>query len=170
MFVDNCPAHPKVLSFKFKAIKIVHLPPNMTSKVQPMDMEIIKNTKFYYRKRLLEKIIKAMSENCSFNIDLLQAIILLTKAWDDVKSSKISNCFRKAGFQKKTAEVDESPLEIDGELEKIICEPSVWIDLSKKLGCEGVSSSSIDEYVMIADRLSDADILEMVSQKELQEG
>jgi hypothetical protein len=35
LFVDNCPAHPKNLLHELKAIRVVFLPPNMTSKLQP---------------------------------------------------------------------------------------------------------------------------------------
>lgn len=40
LFIDNCPAHPK--GVELKNIKLVYLPPNSTSKLQPMDQGIIK--------------------------------------------------------------------------------------------------------------------------------
>lgn len=43
-FVDNCTAHPNVSGLC--AIKVIFLPPNTTSKLQPMDQGIIKNLKF----------------------------------------------------------------------------------------------------------------------------
>ena len=39
MFVDNCAAHEPV--DKLHAVKLAFLPPNTTSKLQPMDREII---------------------------------------------------------------------------------------------------------------------------------
>ncbi len=45
LFVDNCPAHPKKLKCQLQAVKVVHLPPNTTSKLQPMDMGIIQKSK-----------------------------------------------------------------------------------------------------------------------------
>ena len=41
MFVDNCAAHPPV--DKLCAVKLAFLPPNTTSKLQPMDQGIIYN-------------------------------------------------------------------------------------------------------------------------------
>ncbi|XP_065654492.1 uncharacterized protein LOC136081130 [Hydra vulgaris] len=38
LITDNCPAHPNVENFK--AIELVFLPPNTTSKTQPMDQDI----------------------------------------------------------------------------------------------------------------------------------
>jgi len=80
LFVDNCPAHPQILEIELKAIKIIHLPPNTTSKLQPMDMGIIKNLKFYYRKRIVKKFLEAIQKNKKYVLDILQAITLLTKA------------------------------------------------------------------------------------------
>ena len=37
--IDNCPAHPHI--DKLKAIKLYFLPPNTTSKTQPMDQGIV---------------------------------------------------------------------------------------------------------------------------------
>ncbi|KAJ6636929.1 Tigger transposable element-derived protein 4 [Pseudolycoriella hygida] len=56
-FVDNCPAHPKNLVSKLKAIKLVFFPNNMTSKVQPMDARIIKDVKAKYRTKIVNKLI-----------------------------------------------------------------------------------------------------------------
>ncbi|XP_054708071.1 tigger transposable element-derived protein 4-like [Uloborus diversus] len=53
LFVDNCPSHPPEVKSKVKNIKLIFLPPNTTSKLQPMDQGIIKNLKVYYRKRIL---------------------------------------------------------------------------------------------------------------------
>ena len=36
MVVDNCPAHPNIQA-TLKAVKLVFLPPNTTSKLQPCD-------------------------------------------------------------------------------------------------------------------------------------
>ncbi|XP_033213724.1 tigger transposable element-derived protein 4-like [Belonocnema kinseyi] len=37
LLVDNCPVHPKVLIQTSKAIKVVHLLPNLTAELQPMN-------------------------------------------------------------------------------------------------------------------------------------
>ncbi|CAI6377520.1 unnamed protein product [Macrosiphum euphorbiae] len=46
--VDNCPAHPPVQT---EFIKLVFLPPNTTSVLQPMDQGIIKALKVKFRKK-----------------------------------------------------------------------------------------------------------------------
>ena len=49
--VDNCPSHLEVENLK--AIKLVFLPPNTTSKTQPMDQGVIRSLKAKYRTDLV---------------------------------------------------------------------------------------------------------------------
>lgn len=56
LFVDNCAAHPTV--DKHRAIKLAFLPPNTTSKLQPMDQGIIYNMKVKYRQSLITYILE----------------------------------------------------------------------------------------------------------------
>lgn len=72
MTVDNCPAHPKVAGLK--AIRLFFLPPNTTSKTQPMDQGIIRNRKVYYRKQIILKQLKAMNRRTDLQITLLDAL------------------------------------------------------------------------------------------------
>ena len=51
LIMDNCRAHPDVPDLK--AIKMFYLPPNTTSKLQPMDQGIIQVLKVYYRNMLM---------------------------------------------------------------------------------------------------------------------
>ncbi|GFO33973.1 tigger transposable element-derived protein [Plakobranchus ocellatus] len=59
MIVDNCPAHPSVDNLK--AIKLVFLPPNTTSILQPCDHGIINSFK-NYRKAVQEESSETESE------------------------------------------------------------------------------------------------------------
>lgn len=54
--VDNCSAHPNDADRHLQHVKLVFLPPNTTSCIQPCDMGIIRNMKAHYRRRVLEKI------------------------------------------------------------------------------------------------------------------
>ena len=49
LIIDNCPAHPEVENLE--AIELVFLPPNTTSKTQPMDQGVIRSLKAFYRSR-----------------------------------------------------------------------------------------------------------------------
>ncbi len=58
LVIDNCPSHPHV---KLENIKLVFLPPNTTSKTQPMDQGIIQSFKCHYRTHYVNHgLLKAM--------------------------------------------------------------------------------------------------------------
>jgi len=54
LLLDNCTAHPQSIP-NLTQIKIVFLPPNTASVIQPMDAGIVKNMKHFYRKEVLKK-------------------------------------------------------------------------------------------------------------------
>ena len=81
-FVDNCTAHPDLSGLN--AIKLIFLPPNTTSKLQPMDQGIIKNLKVHYRKNMLLRYVAAVDGKQEFSVNLLDAIHMLSNAWKSV--------------------------------------------------------------------------------------
>ncbi|XP_061184351.1 tigger transposable element-derived protein 4-like [Saccostrea echinata] len=107
LFVDNCSAHPKESAQRLSNIRLEFLPPNTTSLIQPCDQGIIRNLKSSYRSEL-------SANDLAKRVTLLDAIHMLRKAWNAVKSSTIQNCFRKAGFtaDEHQADSDEENSEI----------------------------------------------------------
>lgn len=88
LFLDKCAAHPKV----------VFLPPNTTSHLQPLDVGIIRNVKFHFLSLLVRWLLaKIEQKGANLKIDL-DAIHFLAMPWDRVKSKVITNCFKKCGF------------------------------------------------------------------------
>ena len=63
LFLDNAPCHPTVDSLT--NIKLVFLPSNTTSVLQPLDQGIIQNLKLYYRKLLLRRVLSHINDNNS---------------------------------------------------------------------------------------------------------
>lgn len=101
MVVDNCPAHPKLDSLR--AVTLVFLPPNTTSKTQPMDCGVIWSLKSHYRKHLMTELIISHDSKLPFQPDLLMALHWLQKAWACISSETIVNCFHSAGFRAPSA-------------------------------------------------------------------
>ena len=100
LFVDNCSAHPHVVRSN---VKLVFLPPNATSRLQPCDAGIIQTVKMPYRKQLLRSILARMNEvRCASvlvkGVNILDAITFLRRAWDAVQPSTLTMCFEKCGF------------------------------------------------------------------------
>jgi len=149
LLVDNCPAHPDV---KLKNINLVFLPPNTTSKLQPMDQGVVHTLKAHYWKCLVSRIIEDIDRNIESKVSVLDAILLLDKAWQAVWSSTISNCFSHAGFRSDnivlpSSEHKETDLEVPQVTEEYI---------------------TVDDHVATAETLTD-DIIEAVTNPDSEE-
>ena len=61
-FLDNAPSHPKTLQRNLKNMKLVFLPKNNTSQLQPCDAGINRNFKVKYCKQLLKHVISRIDD------------------------------------------------------------------------------------------------------------
>lgn len=97
LFVDNCSAHN--VSMCLTRVRVLFLPANTTSKLQPLDQGIIENFKVFYRHDIVLHILACQENNTSPEINILQAMRVIKKAWFCVTQTTIANCFKKAGFK-----------------------------------------------------------------------
>ena len=58
LIVDNCLVHPVVDGLK--ATELVFLPPNTTSKTQPVDQDVNRSLKAKYRREIIKPLIRAV--------------------------------------------------------------------------------------------------------------
>ena len=101
--VDNCPAHPQIENLR--AVNLIFLPSNTTCQTQPMDQGVIRSTKAYYRRMVVQKYIDAINRKKSIpKLTVLDAMDLLVTAWDRVSTETIKNCCKKAGISRETQE------------------------------------------------------------------
>ena len=110
--IDNCPAYPHIVNLK--AIKLYFLPPNISSKTQPIDQGVIRSLKTKYRKNVVRKIIQSVEKKKTLSkISFLQRMQMLVSAWDGLSTQMIVNCFRKSGIsiesQKTVIAEDDDP-------------------------------------------------------------
>ena len=85
-------------------------------------MGVIRNFKGHYRVKLSSRLISELDLDSSHqmkdllkNVNLLDAIHLLSEAWDDVKKETVANCFKHAKFT-KTEETLES-IDVFGDVD-----------------------------------------------------
>ena len=101
LIVDNCPAHPHVEGLE--AVELVFLPPNTTSKLQPMDQGVIRALKAKYRSAIVKMYITYIEAKGEVpKISILDAMKFLVQAWNRVSKETIQNCFRCAGISLET--------------------------------------------------------------------
>ena len=76
LLMDDAGCHPSDLEGKYSNIRVLFLPPNTTSKLQPLDLGIIQNFKLYYR-ILLMQFILAKIEECTSASDVVKSLTIL---------------------------------------------------------------------------------------------
>jgi hypothetical protein len=101
LLLDNAGCHPHG---KYSNIRIIFLPPNTTSQIQPLDLGIIQNFKVHHRKLLLRFVLSKIDETNDTasqivkSISVLMAIRWVAEAWDSVQEETIRKCFTKSGI------------------------------------------------------------------------
>ena len=89
LLLDNAPGHRVYDADEFVNLKIVFLPPGCTSRLQPLDAEIIRSFKAHFRRYMVCYLIGLMSEDGSATqlarkLTVLDAIRFTSSAWNDV--------------------------------------------------------------------------------------
>lgn len=101
LLMDNCSAHGSIDSMpSLSHVEIQFLPPNTTSKLQPLDAGIIAAMKTRYRVLQMERALDLVDENVRniYKVDILTAMRWVKRVWNDLPSSVISNCWKHTGL------------------------------------------------------------------------
>ena len=136
MFWDNATCHPETAQAGLKNIKLVFLPKNTTSRLQPLDAGIIRNFKHKYRKLLVRYVVSQIDDGKTASqiieeVHVLKAITWLQTAWKSVVPETIKHCFETCVFDVgNTLVVNE---EIDTEFQELFVQIS--------------DETAIDEYI-----------------------
>ena len=136
-FLDDVTCHPESLQNHLTKIKLVFLPKNTTSRLQPLDAGIIRKFKLKHRKLLFRFVVSRVNDSQTASqvieeVQILRAILWLQTVWKSVTPEIIKNCFRKCGFDvENNCEVIND--QIDAE----------FLELFDQLS----SQTDIDEYI-----------------------
>ena len=136
-FWDNATCHPETAQAGLKNIKLVFLPKNKTSRLQPPDTGTIRNFKLKNRKLLLRYAVSWIDEGKTSQI-IKEVHVLKTNytyciqtAWKSVVPETIKHCFKKCDFDVgNTSVVNE---DIDIEFQELFVQSS--------------DETTIDEYI-----------------------
>lgn len=100
LFMDNATSHPNL---SLSNITLVFLPPNTTSRIQPLDQGIINSFKIHYRTKVMKRLLSRIDEvsnvfELAKSINCLDAIYWIHEAVEEMPKTVVPNCFKKAGF------------------------------------------------------------------------
>ena len=165
LILDNAPAHPPSLEDdileEFSFIKVLYLPPNTTSILQPMDQQVIANFKKLYTKHLFKRCFD-ITENTQLTLrefwkqhfNIVICLKLIDMAWQEVTRRTLNAAWRKLwpasvaprdfeGFEVEGEGEGEGEREVEPEVEPEIEE---IVSLGRGMGLE-VNDEDIDELI-----------------------
>lgn len=132
--MDNCTAHTAG-TLDIANVEVKFLPPNTTSKLQPLDGGIIRTLKAHYRRRqalrTLEQFNRVSQSELGKQLDILDAINMMVPAWEvDVSATTIANCWKHCGLtgsttQRQMHEVNEAISDLEDVLMRIGYEDAI---------------------------------------------
>lgn len=104
LLMDNFSAHTAAVTAirdsdtPLQNTTVAYLPPNMTSKVQPLDQGIIMAFKSHYRKQWLQYMVDEFDKGLDpvRTLTILKAIRFCKKAWDEVSARSVENCWHRS--------------------------------------------------------------------------
>ena len=149
LIVDNCTAHVTVNGLT--NTKVIFLPPNCTSKLQPTDQGIIQNLKVRYCQTMVRRMLQCLDEGKAVeSINIKDALFMMAKAWDSVSPKTIANCWKKAGFPGEVVEPSDDPFESDDE-EAVVEDNDSLKSLWERVGshCPSVRNVNCQEFALL---------------------
>lgn len=124
---DNCTPHSPVPNLSH--LKVQCFPPNATSKLPPLNLDIIEKFKHFYRCEVVHKMICDLNNHEKIlPINLLDAVRIIDKSWRCVSAKTVINCFKKAGFNINNINIFESDVIINN-----LPNPPQWLQIKNAL-------------------------------------
>ena len=158
LFADNAPCHAVHNLPRLTNVQLEFLPPNTTSRIQPLDRRIIRAMKQHYRKRLLSNLVAKLESSSEKPLTefiktttVLDALHFLKQAWQPVQPSLERN---------DDMEFNWSSLGIDEE------EFDHYVTMDDNIDCYGDLTD--DQIIQEVQGIPKADDNEEVEEEEVQ--
>ena len=133
LLLDNAPGHPATLDDLHPNVKVVYLPPNTTSILQPMDQGVIASFKAYYLRRTIAQALDATDRNKDLTLkafwksyNIKDAVANIADAWEEVKQTNMNGVWKQLcpqfvndfhGFEETVEAVTKSVVSLGRQLE-----------------------------------------------------
>ncbi|GBM40979.1 hypothetical protein AVEN_250304-1 [Araneus ventricosus] len=126
--------------------KLCFFPANYTSKIQLLDLSVIRCVKVHYRKTLIRRLLAASETKREAKDELKQVTVLgvihmLSSSWRNIIEKCIKSCFKKAGFSFPAENEYEEPENESENCENDINEED-WHTVS-----DGLATCTFNEFV-----------------------
>ncbi|XP_057575413.1 tigger transposable element-derived protein 1-like isoform X2 [Hippopotamus amphibius kiboko] len=170
LLLDSAPGHPPFMDDFHPSVKVVHLPPDTTSLIQPMDQGVIATFKKYYLRHTFRQAVKASDESGTTlrqfwkDYDIYKAIKNIDFAWREVTAVTMNGVWKNLCPQfvhdfRGLEKVDEESKEVFSNL----------VTLSEKLELDLQEDDFIELLAVQHEELTNEDLMELEAQRKDEE-
>jgi DDE superfamily endonuclease/Tc5 transposase DNA-binding domain len=173
LLIDNAPSH-KFKAENYPNVEIVPLPPNTTSKLQPLDAGIIASFKKHYRRYQLRHAINLVDIGRNpYQVSQLEGMRWSRRAWMEIDESVFVNCWRHTCLlvaEHDAMETDDSELTpVDQAFVEEYRDAVDYLGIRNAMPLDNFLNPAEEEEEPHHAYLSDTEILESVQNNGLEE-
>ena len=133
LLLDDCGSHV-ISGLKLKNTEIKFLPPNATSKLQPLDAGIIRSFKTKYRQNYVRYLLSELEKTLLVQpkLQLIDAIRYVVQSWNEVSAKTITHCWNR----KKLVKLPEPDSQINEPTNRELCDDIGKLNLESPMTAE----------------------------------
>ncbi|XP_028921782.1 tigger transposable element-derived protein 1-like [Ornithorhynchus anatinus] len=167
LVLDRAPGHPSCVAELSENVKVIFLPPDTASLLQPMDQGVFTVFRVYYLRRMLGELMEATAGEGrpsvrefwkGFNIK--NAIDLLALAWTDVAPACLNG-----GWRNLLPQMVVDFRGLDGQLVLLRRLRAQCVTLAKEVGFDEVEAGDVEELLEShGEELSAEELLQLLAE------
>lgn len=163
LLLDNAPSHG-LAGLELQNVEVLMLPPNTTSKIQPMDAGIIAAFKRHYRRFQMNHALmnEELGARDIYKVDQLTAMRWCKAAWNEISQATIANCFQHTGLFNPENDIplveQEDEMQVNQELLNTIQQLPIYNPMSVE-----ALLNPVEEQLTAHQDFSDQDFVDMVA-------